>query len=83
MQLEDRYRVLVDRANWGDENTTAYDPDGDGVFNTGFVQMIKFSPTFNLKYVDQCSVEGSVWIQGLVLVTMVLQGWPAKHGTQD
>ena len=61
-KLEDRYRVLLDKnLNWGDENTTAgYDPDGDGSFNTGFVQMIKFSPatTGNLKFIDECSGRG-------------------------
>ena len=61
-KLEDRYRIVMDKnLNWGDENITAgSDPDGDGVFNTGFVQMIKFSPatTGNLKYVDECSGRG-------------------------
>ena len=61
-KLEDRYRVFLDKnLNWGDENTTAgYDPDGDGSFNTGFVQMIKFSPatTGNLKFIDECSGRG-------------------------
>ena len=61
-KLEDRFRIAMDKnLNWGDENTTAgYDPDGDGVFNTGFVQMMKFTPatTGNLKYVDECSGRG-------------------------
>lgn len=61
-KLEDRYRVLVDKnINWGDENTTgAYDPDGDGIFNEGFVQMIKFSPatTGNYEFVSECSGRG-------------------------
>ena len=37
--------MLLDKnLNWGDEYISTYDPDGDGVFNTGFVQMIKISP---------------------------------------
>ena len=63
LQLEDRFRIAVDKnLNWGDENITAgYDPDGDGVSNTGFVQMLKFSPatTGNLKFVDECSGRGT------------------------
>jgi hypothetical protein len=60
--LEDRYRVILDKnLNWGDENTTAaYDPDGDGISNEGFVQMIKFSPatTGNYEFARECSGRG-------------------------
>jgi hypothetical protein len=67
-KLEDRYRIVMDKnLNWGDENITAgSDPDGDGVFNTGFVQMLKFSPatTGNLKYVDECSGRGKCSDEG-------------------
>ena len=61
-KLEDRYRIIVDKnLNWGDENTTAaYDPDGDGIFNEGYVQMLKFSPATsgNYEYVRECSGRG-------------------------
>jgi hypothetical protein len=61
-RVEDRYRIIVDKnLNWGDENTTsAYDPDGDGIQNEGFVQMIKFSPATsgNYEYVRECSGRG-------------------------
>ena len=61
-KLEDRYRILLDKnLNWGDENTTAaYDPDGDGIHNEGYVQMLKFSPatTGNYEYVRECSGRG-------------------------
>ena len=61
-KLEDRFRITLDKnMNWGDENTTAaYDPDGDGIFNEGFVQMIKFSPatTGNYEYVKEFSGRG-------------------------
>ena len=68
-QLEDRFRITMDKnLNWGDENITAgYDPDGDGVSNTGFVQVIKFSPatTGNLKFVDECSGRGKCGFDGV------------------
>ena len=56
---EDRFRVVVDKGiNWGSANFT--DPDGDGVSNTGFVQIIKFSPatTGNYQFVNECSNRG-------------------------
>lgn len=61
-KVEDRYRIIVDKGiNWGNENTTqAEDPDGDGIFNTGFVQLIKFSPatTGNYQFHSECSHRG-------------------------
>jgi hypothetical protein len=59
---EDRYRIEVDKGiNWGNALTMGgYDPDGDGVVNTGYVQIIKFSPatTGNYQFFDECSGRG-------------------------
>ena len=57
---EDRFRIVVDKGiNWGATNYT--DPDGDGLSNTGYVQIIKFSPatTGNYKFVNECSNRGT------------------------
>ena len=42
------------------EAWAAYDPDGDGIHNEGYVQMLKFSPatTGNYEYVRECSGRG-------------------------
>jgi len=56
---EDRFRIVVDKGiNWGATNYT--DPDGDGLSNTGYVQIIKFSPatTGNYQFVSECSNRG-------------------------
>merc|ERR1719502_800049 len=57
---EDRFRIVVDKGiNWGATNYT--DPDGDGISNTGYVQIIKFSPatTGNYQFVNECSNRGN------------------------
>merc|ERR1712070_872225 len=59
LKMEDRYRVVVDKGiNWKANNAT--DPDGDGVSNTGYVQIIKFSPatTGNYEFAAECSGRG-------------------------
>jgi len=50
--------VLDSGVNWDADNLT--DPDGDGVSNTGHVQIIKFNPatTGNFEYLSQCSNRG-------------------------
>merc|ERR1711998_570329 len=56
---EDKFRITVDKAiNW--DGSTLADPDGDGTSNTGYVQLLKFSPatTGNYEYVSQCSNRG-------------------------
>ena len=63
---EDRFRIVVDKGvNWGATNYT--DPDGDGVSNTGYVQIIKFSPatTGNYKFVSECSNRGQCDGEGI------------------
>jgi hypothetical protein len=65
--VEDRYRIVLDKAvNWGTYNTTqGEDPDGDGVHDTGFVQLIKFSPatTGNYHYFSECSHRGKCFYE--------------------
>merc|ERR1712005_250 len=56
---EDMYRIQLDAAiNW--DGSALKDPDGDGVSNTGYVQLIKFTPatTGNFEYVSTCSNRG-------------------------
>merc|ERR1711939_885362 len=57
--FEDKFRITVDKnINW-DGSATA-DPDGDGTKNTGYVQILKFTPasTGTFTYVSQCSNRG-------------------------
>merc|ERR1740138_1132478 len=54
-----KYRITVDNGiNWS--GSTLADPDGDGVSNTGYIQLIKFTPatTGNYEYVSTCSNRG-------------------------
>jgi hypothetical protein len=56
---EDKYRIQLDAAiNW--DGSGLSDPDGDGLSNTGSVQLIKFTPatTGNFEYVSTCSNRG-------------------------
>merc|ERR1712054_452991 len=55
----DLYRITVDKSiNW--DGSEIADPDGDLVKNTGYVQIIKFTPasTGTYTYVSQCSNRG-------------------------
>merc|ERR1712146_336796 len=57
--IDDKYRIQLDAAiNW--DGSTLADPDGDGLSNTGYVQLIKFTPatTGNFEYVSTCSNRG-------------------------
>merc|ERR1711896_125866 len=56
---EDKYRIMLDAAiNW--DGSTLADPDGDDVSNTGYVQLVKFTPatTGNFEFVSTCSNRG-------------------------
>merc|ERR1711988_680875 len=56
---ENKFRIQLDQAiNW--DGSTLADPDGDGLTNTGYVQLIKFTPatTGNFEYVSTCSNRG-------------------------
>jgi len=56
---ENKFRITVDHTiNW--DGSTFADPDGDGVSDTGYVQLIKFTPatTGNFEYVSTCSNRG-------------------------
>merc|ERR1719324_1329301 len=53
------YSIMLDQAiNW--DGSALADPDGDGLTNTGYVQLIKFTPatTGNFEYVSTCSNRG-------------------------
>merc|ERR1712139_305677 len=57
--FEDKFRITVDKnINW--DGSVVADPDGDGTKNTGYVQIIKFTPatTGTFTYVSQCSNRG-------------------------
>jgi hypothetical protein len=57
--MEDKFRITVDKSiNW--DGSIYADPDGDGTSNTGYVQIIKFTPatTGTFTYVSQCSNRG-------------------------
>ena len=57
--LEDKYRITVDKnINW--DGSKVGDPDGNTVKDTGYVQIIKFTPatTGTFTYVSQCSNRG-------------------------
>merc|ERR1711898_55659 len=57
--FEDKFRITVDKnINWDGSNIA--DPDGDGTTNTGYVQILKFTPasTGTFTYVSQCSNRG-------------------------
>jgi len=57
--MEDKFRITVDKSiNW--DGSIYADPDGDGTTNTGYVQIIKFTPatTGTFTYVSQCSNRG-------------------------
>merc|ERR1712005_47142 len=57
--FEDKFRITVDKnINW--DGSTVADPDGDGTKNTGYVQIVKFTPatTGTYTYVSQCSNRG-------------------------
>merc|ERR1711871_1855119 len=57
--FEDKFRITVDKAiNW--DGSIVADPDGDGDKNTGYVQIVKFTPatTGSYTYVSQCSNRG-------------------------
>merc|ERR1712054_633144 len=57
--FEDKFVITVDKAiNW--DGSTVADPDGDGTKNTGYVQILKFTPatTGTFTYVSQCSNRG-------------------------
>ena len=57
--IEDKFRITVDKSiNW--DGSTLADPDGDGTSNTGYVQILKFTPaaTGNYEYVSMCANRG-------------------------
>ena len=57
--MEDKFRITVDKSiNW--DGSIYADPDGDDTSNTGYVQIIKFTPatTGTFTYVSQCSNRG-------------------------
>jgi hypothetical protein len=57
--VEDRYRIVLDASiNW--DGSALADPDGDGTSNTGYVQLVKFTPatTGNFDFVSTCSNRG-------------------------
>merc|ERR1711988_714020 len=57
--FEDKYRITVDKSiNW--DGSEVADPDGDLVKNTGYVQILKFTPasTGTYTYVSPCSNRG-------------------------
>merc|ERR1712023_286480 len=57
--FEDKFRITVDKAiNW--DGSIVADPDGDGDKNTGYVQIVKFTPatTGSYTYVSQYSNRG-------------------------
>merc|ERR1711871_1867275 len=57
--MEDKFRITVDKSiNW--DGSIYADPDGDNISNTGYVQVIKFTPatTCTFTYVSQCSNRG-------------------------
>merc|ERR1711998_636713 len=59
LTFEDKFRITVDKnINWDGSVVAA--PDGDGTKNTGYVQIIKFTPatTGTFTYVSQCSNRG-------------------------
>merc|ERR1712054_220299 len=54
--FEDKFRITVDKnINW--DGSIVADPDGDSVKNTGYVQILKFTPasTGSFTYVSPCS----------------------------
>merc|ERR1711907_362319 len=56
--LADKFRITVDKSiNW---EGGVGDPDGDATQNTGYVQILKFTPatTGSYTYVSQCSNRG-------------------------
>jgi len=58
-QVEDKFRITVDKnINW--DGSTLGDADGDALLNTGYVQILKFTPasTGTFTYVSQCSNRG-------------------------
>jgi len=57
--FEDKFRITVDKnVNW--DASEVADPDGDGDKNTGYVQILKFTPasTGSFTYVSPCSNRG-------------------------
>merc|ERR1711908_225839 len=57
--FEDKFRITVDKnINW--DGSVVADPDGDGTKNTGYVQIVKFTPatTGTYTYVSSCSNRG-------------------------
>merc|ERR1711918_278859 len=57
--FEDKFRITVDKnVNW--DASEVADPDGDGDLNTGYVQILKFTPasTGSFTYVSECSNRG-------------------------
>merc|ERR1712227_1162233 len=56
-QLIDRYRIMVDKSiNW--DGSDYGDPDGDGIYNTGYQYLFKFTPNTSYSYVSECSNRG-------------------------
>ena len=56
---EDKFRITVDKSiNW--DGSEMADPDGNGISDTGYVQIVKFTPasTGSYTYVSQCSNRG-------------------------
>jgi len=55
--LQDRYRIMVDKAiNW--DGSDFGDPDGDGVYDTGYQYLFKFTPNTSYSYVSECANRG-------------------------
>jgi hypothetical protein len=55
--MVDQYRIMVDKAiNW--DGSDFGDPDGDGVLNTGYQYLFKFTPNTSYEYVSPCSNRG-------------------------
>merc|ERR1712178_487989 len=57
--FEDKFCITVDKnINW--DGSVVADPDGDSVKNTGYVQILKFTPasTGSFTYVSPCSNRG-------------------------
>jgi len=55
--LQDRYRIMVDKAiNW--DGSDFGDPDGNGVYDTGYQYLFKFTPNTSYSYVSECSNRG-------------------------
>merc|ERR1711998_189968 len=74
---EDKFRITVDKSiNW--DGSVYADPDGDGTSNTGYVQLLKFTPAATV--IEKFEKEAAEMGKGSFKYAWVLDKLKAERG---